>query len=192
MAVVTESIGLAEHRPFTVHDLEAMPDDGWRYELIDGVLLVTPAPGWPHQEMSIALLVLLRMACPPDLRVLAGPFGVRTSVTNEVQPDVLVARYTDLTEDSLPVAPVLAVETLSRSTKLKDRTLKKAHYERIGVRSYWILDPSDPGGLEVYELDENGKYALVASVSGDDVLPVRSPFPVEVSPARLLDGLRPR
>ncbi|MGI8815708.1 MAG: hypothetical protein ACR2G2_10685 [Pseudonocardia sp.] len=60
------------------------------------------------------------------------------------------------------------------------------------MASYWILDPSDPGGLEVYELDDLGAYELVASVTGDEMLPVRRPFPVEISPARLLDGLRPR
>lgn len=120
------------------------------------------------------------------------PFAVRTSLRDEVQPDVLVARYTDLTEDDLPVSPVLAVEVLSRSTGLKDRNLKKAHYERIGVQSYWILDPSDPGGLEVHELGEGGTYTLVASVTGDEVLPIHRPFPATVSPARLLDGLRPR
>ena len=191
MVAMTESVGIAEGRPFTVCDLEAMPDDGKRYELIDGMLLVTPAPGWSHQEMAFALGVLLRHACPSDLRVLIAPFAVRTSVTNEVQPDVLVARYTDLTEASLPVAPVLAVEVLSLSTGLKDRNFKKAHYERIGVQSYWILNPREPGGMDVYELDGDGKYMLSASAVGDEVLPVRRPFPVRISPARLLDRLRP-
>ena len=191
MSAMTDYVGLAEHRPFTVYDLEAMPDDGRRYELIDGILLVTPAPGWPHQEMALTLAIVLREPCPPELRVLIAPFAVRTSLRDEVQPDVLVARYGDLTEDDLPVAPVLAVEVLSRSTGLKDRNLKKAHYERIGVQSYWILDPSDPGGLEVYQLGPDGIYALTATVTGDEVLPVRTPFAVTVSPARLLDGLRP-
>jgi Uma2 family endonuclease len=57
--------GVAEGRPFTVDDLEAMPDDGHRYELIDGVLIVTPAPGWHHQEGSGALFVS-GAARPPD------------------------------------------------------------------------------------------------------------------------------
>jgi Uma2 family endonuclease len=86
---------------------------------------------------------------------------------------------------------VLAVETLSRSTALGDRNTKKAHYERLGVPSYWLLTPTQPGGLEVHELDEHGRYQLVAAVSGDDVYPAVRPFPVEVCPARLLDGLRP-
>ncbi|MGH2394944.1 MAG: hypothetical protein ACRDGH_15880, partial [Candidatus Limnocylindria bacterium] len=52
MTAMTEPTGLAEGRPFTVHDLEAMPDDGRLYALIDGMLLVTPAPGWSHQVQS--------------------------------------------------------------------------------------------------------------------------------------------
>jgi Uma2 family endonuclease len=90
------------------------------------------------------------------------------------------------------VAPVLVVEALSRSTQLNDRNTKKAHYERLGVPSYWLLDPVQPGGLEVYELDEQGRYQLTAKVSGDEVFTARRPFPVQVCPARLLDGLRPR
>ncbi len=192
MTAVIEPIGLAEGRPFTVHDLEAMPDDGRRYELIDGMLLVTPAPGWSHQEMSLTLYTVLRGSCPSGLRVLAAPFAVRTALTNEVQPDVLVARYDELTEACLPVAPLLAVEALSRSTQLNDRNTKKAHYERLGVPSYWLLDPVQPGGLEVYHLDEHGRYQLTAKVSGEEVHVARQPFPVQVCPARLLDGLRPR
>jgi len=103
------------------------------------MLLVTPAPGWSHQEMSGALYLLLSTACPPSLRVLLAPFAVRTAPTSEVQPDVLVARYDDLIEACLPVAPLLVVETLSRSTQLNDRNTKKAHYERLGVPSYWLL-----------------------------------------------------
>jgi len=191
MTAMTEPIGLAEGRPFTVHDLEAMPDDGRRYEIIDGMLLVTPAPGWSHQEMSLELCTVLRQACPRSLRVLIAPFALRTAVTSEVQPDVLVARYDDLTEACLPVAPLLVVEALSRSTQLNDRNTKKAHYERLGVRSYWLLNPVQPGGLEVHELDEHGHYQLIAKVTGDEVFSAQQPLPVEVCPARLLDGLRP-
>ena len=73
-----------------------------------------------------------------------------------MQPDVIVTRFTDLTPKNLPVAPSLAVEVLSRSTRLVDRNLKKAHYERIGVPSFWILDPAEPGALIVFELDAAG------------------------------------
>jgi Uma2 family endonuclease len=191
MTVMTSVI--PHGRPFTVDDLEAMPDDGNRYELIDGLLLVTPAPGWPHQEMGGELFFQLRLRCPADLRVLPAPFAVRTAVDSEVQPDIIVARYIDLTEKNLPVAPLLAVEVLSRSTRLKDRNLKKAHYERIGVFSYWILEPGRPGGaLTAFELDARGIYQQVAHVERDEEFAATRPFPVTVVPARLLDGLRPR
>jgi Uma2 family endonuclease len=60
---------------------------------------------------------------------------------DEVQPDVIVARFDDLTRANLPVAPVMVAEVASRSTRLHDRNTKKAHYERLGVPSYWLLDP---------------------------------------------------
>src|SRR3954452_25568565 len=110
MGAMSGPVFPAISRPFTVDDLVDLPDDGRRYELIDGVLLVSPAPTWAHQEMVAALYRLLHAHCPPDLRVVIAPFGVRTSDSNEVQPDVVVARYVELTNATLPVAPLLAVE----------------------------------------------------------------------------------
>ncbi|MDQ2790510.1 MAG: hypothetical protein DLM60_11225 [Pseudonocardiales bacterium] len=182
--------GVAAGRPFTVDDLETMPDDGHRYELIDGVLIVTPAPGWNHQQGSGALFVQLWNACTPEFRVLSAPFGVRTSGRNELQPDILVARYADLTPTNLPVAPVLAVEVLSASTALNDLNNKKAAYERMGTASYWVLDPEEPGRLTVLELDARGRYVELASVCGDEKFAAQRPFPITIIPARLLDGLR--
>jgi Uma2 family endonuclease len=178
--------------PLTVHDLEGMPDDGRRYELLDGVLLVTPAPGWPHQEMALSLAVLLRTACPADLRVLIAPFAVRPNMHTELQPDLLVARYDDLTLKDLPVAPVLAVEVLSRSTRLVDLNLKRAAFARLGVASYWLLDPEPQApSVTVLELGDDGEYRQVACVVGDEELIVQRPFPVRLRPADLLAGLRP-
>src|SRR5256885_7670358 len=135
MTVMTTS-----SRPYTVDDLEWMPDDGHRYELIDGELLVSPAPGWPHQSVVVRLTVLLDAACPRDLRVVSGPFGIRPDKFNEYQPDVLVARYADLQEREtyLPTPPVLAVEVISPTSGIRDATLKKAVYARLGVPSYWL------------------------------------------------------
>ena len=181
MSVMTSVI--PHGRPFTVDDLEGMPDDGNRYELIDGMLLVSPAPSWEHQEVGLSLFA--------QLRALAAPFAVQTALDSEVQPDVIVARYVDFRSKNLPVAPLLAVEVLSHSTRLKDRNLKKAHYERIGVASYWILDPAEPGALTAFELDGDGRYRQVAHVEGDEEFVATRPFAVTVVPARLLDGLRP-
>jgi Uma2 family endonuclease len=124
-------------RPFTVADLEEMPGDGRRYELIDRELLVSPALGWAHQEAVQALCQMLRAASPRELRVLAAPFAVRMDPFNELQPDVLVARFADLTETNLPRAQVLAVEVVSPGSGLRDRSLKKLVDERMGVLCYW-------------------------------------------------------
>ena len=99
--------------PYTVAGLEALPDDGHRYELIDGALVVSPGPSWPHQSVVVELTSLLHGVCPRDLRVLTAPFDVRPDEFNNYQPDVLVARYAELGEKYLRAAPVLAVEVLS-------------------------------------------------------------------------------
>jgi len=81
--------------------------------------------------MGATLYLQLRASCPADLRVLIAPFAVRSAFDSEVQPDVLVTRYADLTPKNLPVAPLLAVEVLSRSTSLVDRNLKIGFGNRV-------------------------------------------------------------
>jgi Uma2 family endonuclease len=135
------SMSVTASTPFTVHDLEGMPDDGRRYELIDGELLVSPAPGLRHQTIAYQLHRLLDDACPEDLYVIDAPFAVQTDVSNEVQPDVLVARFDELTDKNLPAAPVLTVEVLSPSGRLIDLNLKRAAYQRMGTPSRGAGDP---------------------------------------------------
>jgi Uma2 family endonuclease len=81
----------AAGRPFTVEDLDRMPDDGRRYELLDGTLIVSPRPVNAHQEVAAELLGLLRSACPGDLRAIPEP-AVQVSVTTEFDPDIVVIR----------------------------------------------------------------------------------------------------
>ncbi|MGH3936974.1 MAG: Uma2 family endonuclease [Pseudonocardiaceae bacterium] len=183
------SMSVTASTPFTVHDLERMPDDGRRYELIDGELLVSPAPGLRHQTIAYQLHRLLDDACPDDLYVIAAPFAVQTDLSNEVQPDVLVARFDQLTDKNLPAAPVLAVEVLSPSGRLIDLNLKRAHYQRMGTPSYWVLDPDVPD-LLVLELDASGQYEEVARIVGGEIFEAHRPFPVRVVPTELLGRLR--
>src|SRR5215470_14714887 len=106
----TGSFSLPHGRPFTVHDLEAIPDDGNRYELIDGALLVSPAPSTNHGIVVVELAFRLRAVCPADMRVFVAPFAVRPNADTELQPDLVVARRDDLMPWGLPVAPLLTVE----------------------------------------------------------------------------------
>ncbi len=189
MTTMTAATGLAYGQPLTIADLAEVPDDGHRYELLDGVLIVTPAPSWAHQEAQGGLFVQLWQASPPHLRVLSAPFAVSpTGNSTELQPDILVARYDDLTPACLPTAPVLAVEVLSPSTALVDLNLKKAAYERFGVPSYWVIDPKAPS-LFAYEKDDKGQYRQIAHVIGNQPFHATQPFAITIVPQDLIAGL---
>lgn len=174
--------------PLTVRDLEGLPDDGRRYELLDGTLVMRPAPGRRHQKIALRLGALLEQVCPPELDVMTAPFAVHCGERIELQPDVLVAREQDFTETDLPVPPTLAVEILSPSTALHDANTKKALYERLGVASYWIIDPDQPS-MQVFELNAEGAYRQVAKVAGEEPLDATKPFRVRVLPNDLLGRL---
>lgn len=168
-----------------MRDLESMPDDGRRYELIDGMLVVSPAPGTRHQAIVVRLTAQLLAACPEQLEVMAAPYAVHSGEDVELQPDVLVGRYVDFTAKDLPKPPVLAVEVLSPSTALMDLNTKKAVYERLGVPSYWIIDPHEPR-LTVFERDDDGRYEEITSVVDAEPYDAVRPFPVRIVPVELL------
>lgn len=182
--------GVPHGRPFTVADLEAMPDDGNRYELIDGTLIVSPALDLGHQKVVLQLGIRLDAACPDGMHVFVAPTAVRPSDSIELQPDVLVARHEDMAEKLLPVAPVLAVEVLSPSSVINDLNNKKAAYARMGVPSYWVVDPRQPA-VTRFELDGDGQYRLAAEVKGSDVFEAERPFPVRIVPVELLGTMAP-
>jgi len=98
---------------WTIDDLDALPDDGLRYELVDGVLLVSPSPLLPHQVGLAALLVRLTSAAPADLRVLPAPLDVPFSRTRQLQPDIVVLHRSEPMDRKVTGLPVLVVEVLS-------------------------------------------------------------------------------
>lgn len=172
--------------PLTEDDLAEMPDDGHRYELVDGVLLVSPSPNLGHQTCVGNLLILLHGARQAEHVVLVAPFDVRLSRTTVVIPNVLVTRKVDLTPARLEHAPLLAVEVRSPSTARIDQGTKRLVYEAAGVPAYWMVDPDVPS-LTVLHL-EDGRYVEHAVVTGGKAYTAAFPFPVTVIPARLLDS----
>lgn len=137
----------AAERRYTADDLADTPDDGNRYEVIDGVLYVTPAPLLPHQRAVVELIVLLQpYARAIGLELFAAPSGVRASDVSEVQPDVHVVDPGRLDPDEERFFPMptlmLAVEVLSRSTRHRDRGVKRDLYLGNGVAEYWTVDLS--------------------------------------------------
>jgi Uma2 family endonuclease len=176
---------------FTVDELDRMPDDGRRYELLDGVLIVSPRPRLLHQEAASELLVQLRSECPPHLSVIAEPALMLTRIT-EFDPDIVVIRRELLREAKVTEPPLLIVEVRSPSTALIDLNRKKAAYEQFGVPSYWIVDPDlDRPELTVFELGPDGSYEESGRVQGATPFRAVKPFAVDVIPARLVEGVPP-
>jgi Uma2 family endonuclease len=175
---------LPHGRPLTRADLDRMPDDGHRYELVDGVLVVSPSPTRLHQRAVYRLWQLLNDACTPEFEVLGAPFDVVLADDTVMIPDVVVARRADLTDKDLPAAPVLVVEVLSPSTRRFDLMLKRSRFEAAGTQSYWVVDPDEPA-LIAWEL-RDGSYIEVAHVRAEQAYDARQPFPVTVAPKDLV------
>lgn len=171
-------------RPWTVDDLAGLPDDGLRRELVDGVLLVSPAPTVLHQNAVSRLVQILAAAGPADLRVWPSPIAYRVSDRREVQPDVVVAPATALGGAVLSVTPMLVVEVLSPGTAAVDTVLKRHLYEQAGVPTYWLVDPDAPS-LTVLELVRGG-YREAVTVRGAEALDTDRPFAVRLTPAELI------
>lgn len=160
---------------WTFADLDALPDDGLRYELVDGMLLVSPAPTVPHQRVVTRLVGALLLACPQHLEVLVAPTDYRPTSNRSLQPDLLVAFREDLGTAALTLPLVLAVEVLSPSSRSIDLVLKRALYEQAGVQHYWVVDPEGLS-VEAWQLAD-GAYMAVAVAAGK-VLEVLVPFPL--------------
>jgi Uma2 family endonuclease len=180
----------ATGRPFTVADLDRIPDDGRRYELVAGVLVVSPRPTPAHQVVAFTLASLLAQACPDAWQVVPEP-AVLIGPDTELVPDVVVAARDQLTGAKITEPPLLVAEVRSPSTALIDLNRKKASYERFGVGSYWVVvpEPAKPE-LIVFELND-GRYQEAAHIHGRERFAAVRPFRAEVVPAHLVAGLRP-
>lgn len=153
----------------TYQDYEALPADGRRYEIHDGELSVTPAPGTRHQRIVGRLYSLLSAHVETRAlgEVLLSPVDCILADTLVVQPDLVFVdsdRRALISARGVEGPPTLAVEVLSPSTTLIDRSTKLQLYARHGVPYYWIVDP-EARRIEVYRLAEGG-YRLELTASG--------------------------
>jgi Uma2 family endonuclease len=168
----------------TYADIEALPEDGKRYELIDGELFVSASPSRDHQRVVGNLYLLLRAACPPDLEVFLAPFDWVVDQLNVYVPDLMVVGRQDSTHRNLPCPPVLAVEVLSPTTRARDVGRKYAAYERAGLAHYWIVDPVAPEVRVIEHRD--GQFCTSAKAAGPEGLALTRPFPVTLVPDALV------
>jgi Uma2 family endonuclease len=162
---------MALPRSFTVADLYAMPESerGERYELIDGDLLVNPAPRSKHQSVNHNLVLHLGNYVRLNrLGRVRENSGVHVSEGTYVIPDaVFVARdrLSIFGEDNIEAAPDLVCEILSPSTRRQDLITKRALYARIGVCEYWLIDP-DALSVTVLVLENGGFIELAPNEPG--------------------------
>jgi Uma2 family endonuclease len=131
---------------WTAEMVRALPDDGNRYEVVDGELLVTPSPTKPHQRaVSLLLLALDPYARAQGIgEALTSPADIELDPHGMVQPDVFVQGLVDgrLAQSwNTGAQLLLVVEVLSPSTARADRTTKRRRFQRAGVAEYWIVDP---------------------------------------------------
>jgi Uma2 family endonuclease len=151
---------------WTYEDYARLPDDGWRYEVIKGVLHMTPAPRTKHQKaigkLYSALTRFVEQHDMGDLYFAPIDVILPHHLATPVQPDLLFIskeRLDIVKEQFIEGAPDLIVEVLSPTNWLDDRRIKYEVYAEAGVREYWIVDP-DLRTVEVFVLRE-GEYALV-------------------------------
>jgi Uma2 family endonuclease len=174
-----------QDRMLTVEDMENMPDDEFRYELDDGVLIVSPAPSTLRQLAVARPTVILSAACPAEMVVLPG-VGVNISKFQHRVPDLAVVRTDSFDTVFQETPPEPVVEVASPRTRLYDRNRKKDVYQGFGISAYWIAEPDrDRPELTVFELG-SGAYQQTAHVTGDEEYRAAVPFPVTIVPFRLL------
>ncbi len=170
---------------WTVDDLDALPSDGLRYELVDGVLLVTPAPVPRHQRAVGRLFLLLNDAMTDDTEVFVAPLDYRPTRRRSLEPDVMVVRVQDVGEKNIAAPPLQVVEVLSPGTRSVDLLLKRGVYEESKVPAYWLVDPDEPS-MTVLELDGGGRYEQVGRAVGDELITVSHPYLMTLTPSQLV------
>ncbi|MBY8873969.1 Uma2 family endonuclease [Micromonospora sp. PLK6-60] len=174
-------------RAWTTDDLDALPEDGRRRELLDGVLLMSPSPTRMHQSIAMRLGVALDEDCPDGYDVTQG-VEVRINRTRSFVPDVLVTTSAAAAREPSRYEPhevALAVEIVSPSTRSIDRVLKPALYAQAGIPFYWRIEIEDEGiVVYTYKIDpvhevytETGRWTKFVDTG--------EPFPVNLPISRI-------
>jgi Uma2 family endonuclease len=173
---------MASTTTHTIADLEAMPDDGRRYELIGRAIVMTPAPSTVHRRALLRLARLLDDACPPGHEVFVAPTDLDLPGEQRVEPDLVVAPAAIVWPQRLTTPVLLVVEIVSPGSRTNDLVTKRAAYGEAGIDHYWVVD-IDAGSISLLRL-VGGRYESVAEGSE---MAATEPLSVELSVAGLID-----
>lgn len=172
--------------PWTVDDLYALPDDGERYEIFDGSLLVSPPPEFAHTCTAVLLRDLLTRQAPTGFVVVDGG-GVYVTQTKYYIPDLAVIRRERLRDRSRRLVPsdiLVAVEVVSPNNPSNDLVLKRHAYATAGIPEYWIVDERERT-LTVLGPDGPDSYAERGVARPGEPWRGERPYPVVVDPAEI-------
>lgn len=169
---------------WTVDDLAGLPE-GYRYEIFDGSLIVSPPADVPHGGAVGRLHRLLSRQAPPELFV-GNDIGVSRQLTSYFVPDLLVVPDATVRKGGKALGPadvLLVVEVLSPGNSGRDLVLKRHEYAVAGIPQYWIIDPARQT-LTVLRLAAGG-YAETGTARPGESWRTEEPFPLTVDPADL-------
>jgi Uma2 family endonuclease len=174
---------------WTVDDLNNLLDNGMRHEILEGCLLVSPAPSVSHGLVTDRLTVLLKSQAPDETFVTSVGIGVNIhGGRSYFVPDVVAVRKDALATSVNGFDPsevLLVVEVLSQSNARTDLVLKRHDYAAEGIPVYWIVDPINKT-LSVLEHDGEEHYRETARLSPGERLTTETPFPMSIDLAEIL------
>lgn len=173
--------------PWTFDDLLALPESLWRYEIVDGSLLMTPPAGRRHERVTDGVRTVLKTHAPADYRVW-GPLGVDIDPTYLI-PDLVVIREEAalLDEDNAkPSDLVLVVEVVSPGSVSTDRILKPAKYAAAGIPNFWRVETRPETSLAAYTLPAGaGVYTELGTWFAGETAHLTTPFGLTIPIADL-------
>jgi Uma2 family endonuclease len=162
--------GIIREQPLTYDDYAALPDDGNRYELVNGVLeMMTPSASSNHQLISYQIQKRVSQTCESEYFIIYAPLDVILSPVEVRQPDLVMIhrnRVDIITKRGIVGAPDLVVEILSPSSIKRDKVGKIKSYAQYAIPEYWIVDPTN-GALEQYVLKAHA-YDLIEVYTEDE------------------------
>jgi Uma2 family endonuclease len=167
---------------YTVADLHALPDEGPRYELIDGSLVVSPSATPEHNLIAWWIAQILTEANPSEDHLVTVDQSTSIDDHNEPRPDIVVTSIENLQRSPSPITDALLVaEVISPTSALRDTEMKRALYARAGVPAYWIIAPSrEKPEIALAELVLDGTAYRYVTHYTTEVFRTDRPWPVEI------------
>lgn len=158
---------------FTCSDYRLLPDNGKRYEILEGELLMSPSPNTKHQIVLLNLAAILKSFVERNNlgQIFIAPYDIVLSKYDVVQPDIIFVSNNKkqiIKSTHIEGIPDLVVEIISPGSAQRDRIIKRKIYALHGVKEYWIVH-AEKERVQVLRL-EKGDFKRIAELTGEDIL----------------------